>query len=85
MVKAVVDRGVIRPLEPLPEDWKDGQMVRIELTENQDMSAEEIQRDFALLESLCAMNDPADEERLESALLEADRLAKDQMRREMGV
>jgi hypothetical protein len=30
MVKAVVSCGEIRPLEPLPADWREGQPLRIE-------------------------------------------------------
>ena len=85
MVKAVVDHGAIRPLEPLPEDWQDGQTLQIEKFEDREMTAAEIKRDFAILEALCATNDPADEELLERALREADRVAKEQVRREMGL
>lgn len=31
MVKAIVCRGEIRPLEPLPSDWQEGQPLRVEL------------------------------------------------------
>ena len=85
MVKAVVERGLIRPLEPLPEDWQDGQTVQIEKFEDREMTAEEIKSDFAILEALCATNDPADEELLEQVLREADRVAKERVRREMGL
>ena len=30
MVKAVVRQGEIRPLEPLPADWREGQTLRVE-------------------------------------------------------
>jgi hypothetical protein len=30
MVNAVVSRGEIRPLEPLPADWREGQPLRVE-------------------------------------------------------
>ncbi len=30
MVNAVVSGGEIRPLDPLPADWKEGQRLRVE-------------------------------------------------------
>ena len=84
MVKAVVSRGEIRPLEPLPADWQDGQPLRVERADQDEMTVEEIDRDFAVLESLCAASEPGDEGRLEQALLQARREAKEQVRREMG-
>ena len=87
MTKAVLSHGEIRPLEPLPTDWVEGQSLQIEKADDNDreMSTEEIKRDFAILESLCATNDPADEERLEQALQKAERESKEQVRREMGL
>ena len=73
MVKAIVKSGEIRPLEPLPADWRDGQPLRVEKAESGEPPAEEIDRDFAALESLCAASEPADEEQLEHALQEARR------------
>ncbi len=46
-------------------------------------SLEEIDRDVAILASLCANSDPADEERLDRVLEEARRQAKEQVRRQM--
>ena len=85
MVKAVVSHGEIHPLEPLPADWQDGQPLRVEKADDVEMPVEEIDRDFALLTSLCAANDPANEELLERALQEARREAKEQVRRQMGL
>jgi hypothetical protein len=85
MVKAVVSGGGIRPLEPLPNDWQEGQPLRVEKADDGDTSAEAIDRDFALLAALCESRDPADEECMERALQEAKREAKDQVRREMGL
>jgi hypothetical protein len=88
MVKAVVTDGEIRPLEPLPPDWREGQPLRIEKAEVGEMDdppVEEIDRDFAVLASLCTGSDPGDEEQLERALGEARREAKDHVRRQMGL
>lgn len=85
MVKAVVSRGEIRPLEPLPADWREGQSLRVEKAEGSEMSVEEIDRDFVVLAALCEASEPADEEQLERALQEARLQAKEQVRRQMGL
>ena len=85
MVKAVVSRGVVHPLEPLPPDWVEGQQLRIERVDECEAPTAEIDRDFAVLTSLCAANDPEDEATLERAINEARRQAKEQVRRQMGL
>jgi hypothetical protein len=86
MVKAVVSGGEIRPTEPLPADWQEGQPLRVEKADDTNTSSdEEIDRDFAVLASLCETSEPADEEQLERALQEARRQAKEQVRRQMGL
>lgn len=85
MVKGVISGGEIRSLEPLPPDWREGQAVGIDILEEDDMSPEEIDRDFDLLDKLCAAADPEDAVRLERAILEARQEAKDQVRKEMGL
>jgi hypothetical protein len=85
MVKAVVSCGEIRPLEPLPADWKDGQRLQIEKVDDPESSAEEIDRDFQVLAELCADSDPSEEHKLKTALAEARRQAKEQVRRQMGL
>jgi hypothetical protein len=85
MVKAVISHGEIRPLEPLPADWKDGQQLRVEKADDGDVPIDEIDRDFAVLANLCATSEPADEDQLERALGDARREAKEQVRRQMGL
>jgi hypothetical protein len=80
-----MSHGEIRPLEPLPADWEEGQRLRVEKADDGDMSVEEIDRDFAVLASLCEATEAAEEEQLERALLEARRQAKEQVRRQMGL
>jgi hypothetical protein len=84
MLKAVVTHGEIRPLEPLPDDWQEGQRLSVERADDGDTTVEEIDRDFAVLAALCEASEPADEEQLEQALLEARRQAKKLVRRQMG-
>lgn len=85
MVRAVVNHGEIRPLEPLPADWRDGQPLRIEKEDDGEPPVEEIDRDFEVLAALCQTSDPADEAQLERALQEARRQSKEQVRRQMGL
>ena len=81
MVKAVVRDGEIRPLEPLPADWREGQPLRVEKAEDGEMAVDEIDHDFAVLAKLCETSEPEDEEQLEQRLLEARRQAKELVRR----
>jgi hypothetical protein len=85
MVKAVVSRGEVRALEPLPADWRDGQPLRIEKADDTEMPVEEIDRDFAILADLCSKSEPADEDQLQQALDDARGQAKEQVRRHMGL
>jgi hypothetical protein len=85
MVNAVISGGEIRPLEPLPPDWQEGQRLRIERADESEPTAEDIDRDFAVLAAMCETSAPADEEKMRQALREAEELAKEQMRREMGL
>jgi hypothetical protein len=71
MVNAVVSGGEIRPLEPLPADWRDSQRLRVEKADDGEPSAEEIDHGFAALAALCEARDPADEEALDRAVREA--------------
>jgi len=83
MVKAVVSRGEIRPLEPLPADWREGQPLQVEKAGDSEMPVEEIDRDIAVLANLCADSEPANEDQLDQALHDARREAKEQVRRQM--
>jgi len=85
MVKAIVSRGEIRPLEPLPADWREGQTLQVEKADESEMPVEEIDRDFAVLANLCSESEPANEDQLDRALHEARREAKEQVRRHMGL
>lgn len=85
MPLAVLRDGKILPLEPLPADWHEGQRLRIESLDDAETTAEDIDRDFALLASLCADSDPEDEAKLSEALHTARQQAKEQVRRQMGL
>ncbi len=85
MVKAIMSDGEIRPIEPLPTDWREGQPLRIEKADDGDMPLEEIDRDFAELAKLCADSESANEDQLERALHEARHQSKEYVRRQMGL
>jgi hypothetical protein len=85
MPKAVLKNGEIQPLEPLPREWTDGQRLRVEKADDDAATVEEIDRDFAQLEALCAGSDPKDEERLAQALQQAREQSKAQVRKQMGL
>ena len=85
MVRAEVNRGEVRPLEPLPVDWQEGQELCIDKMDDAELTLEEIDRHYANLADLCSTSDPEDEERLELALATAKREAKEQVRRQMGL
>jgi hypothetical protein len=85
VVKAVIKGGEIRPLDPLPADWQEGQPLRVDRADEVELTLEEIDREFSLLERLCANSDPADEAILDQALHQARQQAKDQVRRQMGL
>ena len=85
MPKAVLHNGEIRPLEPLPREWQEGDCLRVERAEDGGGSAADIDRDFALLTELCADSDPEEERRLTDALERARQQSKAQVRRQMGL
>lgn len=85
MAIAILHNGEIRPLEPLPADWTEGQKLRVEPVSEDEATPAEIDHDFALLAALCAGNDPADDEQLRHAVQEAHEQAKQQVRKQMGL
>ena len=73
LIHAIVHRVEIRLTEPIPAEWPEGQPLQIEKADAPEPSSEEIERDFALLEEMCAANNPEDDERLQRALDRAHR------------
>lgn len=83
MVKAVLHDGVIQPLSPLPEKWHEGQELLIQEAgpaDPEDWDAWERE-----MEALALDISPEDHLRVEAALAEADREAKELVRRQMGL
>lgn len=84
MVRAILEQGLIQPLEALPPHWADGpQLVideAVEIPSPQDLDAWSQEMD-----ALAAAIPPEDFKRVEAALAEADREAKAHVRRQMGL
>jgi len=83
VIRAIVEHGQIRPLEPLPSEWADGRELHV-LEAGSPEGQEEPDTWCAEMDGLAAaLDDPEDWARIEAALVEADRHAKSQVRREM--
>ena len=85
MTRAVLRAGAIVPLDPLPPEWEEGAELIVKPAKSQEALAEEADRIYAELEEAVKQIDPKSHEQLEAALQVADRQAKAQVRREMGL
>jgi len=83
MIRAILKEGVLHPLDPLPAEWTDGREFWVE--EACEESPEELDKWSQELKALAAEIDPEDIARLEAALAEADKQAKEMVRRQMGL
>ena len=84
MVKAVLREGTIQPLSPLPITWSDGQ--ELVIAEARADSADESLAAWSQgIEELAAQISDADFDRVDQALAEADKEAKEYVRRQMGL
>lgn len=87
MIRAVYRDGLIHPTDPVPSDWTDGQPLEVEPAaasrEPSDDPAD-IDAWYKECKRLGPMRfEPGEWERVQAALEEADRLAKDFVRRRM--
>jgi hypothetical protein len=87
MIRALIKNGVLKPLDPLPPEWRDGRTVEITGDVASEEDSEGLDEWYHELEQAIAIDPmtPDDVRQLEAALAEADRLAKEQVRREMGL
>lgn len=84
MIRAVAENGLIRPLEPMPPEWRDGRRLTVEV----DVAAEPDDLDswYRTLQELGAAEyGPGEREVFDETLREADEQAKAMVRREMGL
>ena len=87
MPRVVVRDGVLVPLEPLPAGWADGKELEIHYDDGSDEPQENGDDDarWAAIEEAASGITDDDYRQMQAALEEADRQAKDWMRRRMGL
>ena len=74
MIRAVLENGVIRPVEPLPPEWRDGQELVVDADVVPDPT--DVDRWAKEFEAACRAIPDEDHERLMRALEEVERLSK---------
>jgi hypothetical protein len=84
MIRAVVQNGLIRPVDPIPPTWVEGHEV---IVEDADFtSIEDLEAWYLELQKLGpAKYEPGESQRVQAILNEADEQAKAAVRREMGL
>lgn len=87
MVRAELRDGVFHPLDPIPAAWVPGQQLRVEeIDTNPAIQADVLDQWLRDLDEATAPLDDAQEwAEIEQNLVDADRQAKEQVRREMGL
>jgi len=82
MIRAVVQNGLIRPLDPMPVDWIEGRVVLVEDAESD--TTDDLATWYEELQLLGpAQYDPGERSQIRATLAEADAQAKELVRREM--
>jgi hypothetical protein len=86
MIWGVYRDGLIYPSGPVPPDWSNGQRVTVEPEHEPSDDPAEIDRWEVQWRQVGPLKyDPGEQERAQAAMEEADRLAKDEIRRQMGL
>ena len=87
MILAVIEGGVIKPIEPLPDEWADGRIVGIDLIPGEDVqTGDALEKWIRRLDEMGpALYEPGEADELQRYLDEADIEAKAYVRREMGL
>ena len=76
MIRAVVQNGLIRPLDPLPPDWVEGRMVVVEDAES--ASPDDLDEWYQELKRLgAAQYDPGERDQIRAILAEGDARARE--------
>ena len=84
MIRAILRKGKIQPVDKLPEFWREGQELIVEGAEPS-ASPEDIKNWYAKLKALSSKIPAEDHQRMVAALADQDLQAKEHMRREMGL
>jgi len=82
MLKAVLQKGAIVPLEPLPPEWEEGDALEVAKANATNLDIDAWAKS---MKALCADSTPEDEAMMRDALEEQRRQAKVQTRRDMGL
>jgi hypothetical protein len=82
MLKAMLREGVIVPLEPLPPEWEDGAALEVARVPAPQL---DIDAWANSMNQLCADSLGEDEEAMRRAIVEHQKQAKAQTRRDMGL
>jgi hypothetical protein len=84
MIRAIIQGGQIRPLDPLPAEWTEGRQVIVE--DAQPAPSDDLDEWYRELQELGpARYEPGEWERVQATLAEADELAWAVVRRQMGL
>jgi len=85
VIRAIVEHGQIRPLEPLPSERVEGRELRVLEAESHEAldGVDTWAREMDILAA--DPDDPEDWAHIEAALVDADTQAKAYVRREMGL
>ena len=83
MIKAILENGVIRPVEPLPPDWREGQELTVDAGAEPTAASADAWADD--LETGAARISLEDHERFMRAIEEHRREAKEFVRRQWGL
>jgi len=84
MIRAILKKGKIQPVDELPPQWGGGQELIVEGGGPSDDPAD-IKKWHDELVALSEQIPPEDHERMAAAVAEQDRQAKERVRRDMGL
>lgn len=87
MIKAIVTNGRIMPQVPIPEDWQEGTEVTVEKLLSGTVAEKDLSRADAWMdevESIARQGNPADDQRLATAVKEVGRREKELASRKLG-
>jgi hypothetical protein len=83
MIRAIIKKGKIQPIDELPQHWREGQELIVESCAPSDDPAD-IKRWHDELVALSAQIPAEDHQRMSVAIAEQNRQAKKLMRRDLG-
>jgi hypothetical protein len=82
MLKAVLRKGAIVPVDPVPSDWEEGTALEVAKSKE---GAVNIDAWAKMMNELCAASSADEEERMRKAIDDHRRQAKAQVRKDMGL